>query len=77
MPNTRNDEQPLVVSRHKIARLIDCSLRHVDYLTERGVLEKVSLGPRKVGIIIGREAGREGQVSNGLPRCDESRPSVR
>ena len=40
MPNTRSDEQPLVVSRHKTARLIDCSLRHVDYLTERGVLEK-------------------------------------
>jgi hypothetical protein len=41
---------PLCVSRHKTAKLIDCSIDHVDDLVERGELEKVATGLRKVAI---------------------------
>jgi hypothetical protein len=41
---------PFIVSRHKTAKLIDCSVDHVDDLVERGELEKVPTGVRKVGI---------------------------
>jgi hypothetical protein len=81
MPSTTPENQipPLVVSRHKTARLIDCSLRHVDYLTERGSprksLTRSAQGRHQVSVDL--EAGRGGRVSYGLPKCDESRLSMR
>ena len=46
------DKQPerLVASRARTAILLDCSKDHVDDLVARGDLEKIPLGPKKVGI---------------------------
>jgi len=41
---------PLVVSRNTAARLLDSSTDLVDAMLARGELEKVQVGPRKVGV---------------------------
>ena len=47
IPPTR---EPFAVSRQTAALLLDCSTDHIDVLTQRGQLERVQLGVRKVGI---------------------------
>jgi hypothetical protein len=50
---TANSEQklePLIISRRTAARMLDCSICHIDDLTDNGRLERVPLGVRKVGI---------------------------
>jgi hypothetical protein len=60
LPSTR---EPFAVSRATAARLLDVSTDHIDVLIQRGHLERVMLGIRKVGItwkslkrLVGEEA---------------------
>ena len=51
MSTTETTERdPLVFSRKRTARELDTSVDFVDAAAARGDLERVDLGPRKVGI---------------------------
>jgi hypothetical protein len=39
-----------IVTRKTAAKMLDCSICHVDDLTDKGQLERVPLGVRRVGI---------------------------
>ena len=40
----------LLASRQRAATMLDCSVQHIDDLCSAGKLEKVRLGPNRVGI---------------------------
>lgn len=50
MDVTTTPKEPLAVSRETAANLLDCSLDHIDVLSQRGQLERIKIGIRKVAI---------------------------
>ncbi len=50
MNNPQHKLEPLIVSRLTASRMLDCSVCHIDDLTDKGQLERVPLGVRRVGI---------------------------
>jgi hypothetical protein len=53
MPETlhlNNDPRRLAVSRAEAARMLCCSVQHIDDLINRGKLKKISIGVRRVAI---------------------------
>jgi hypothetical protein len=50
MTNPEHKLEPLIVARRTAAKLLDCSICHIDDLTDKGQLERVPLGVRRVGI---------------------------
>jgi phage terminase Nu1 subunit (DNA packaging protein) len=47
---TKNGEPatswPILAKAATLAKILDCSLRHVSYLSERGILKPISMGDR-------------------------------